>query len=107
MNLGDFRQVTGRKQGCKINLIVVDREPSRMGHAMLDRYGGFVDLQLAGISSRGIVGQLLPSGLNGVTSGLSLLSVTRTVVINSTALLPSEMGVGRPSVGPSDRAIPF
>ncbi len=94
------REVTGRKEGCNLGLVMIDREPSRMSRAVFSRYGGFVILGLAGIGSRGYVGGLLPSGDTSLISALPALTTNRYLMINSTIPLPTIMGVGVPGPAP-------
>ena len=95
----------GRKYG--VSLFVVSQRPSDVSKTILSQCNNFIILRLTNERDQGVIKNLIPDSLKGVTDCLPILDVGEALVLGDSILLPNRIKLAEPILKPNSNTIDF
>ncbi|ENQ3079544.1 ATP-binding protein [Bacillus sp. WLY-B-L8] len=95
----------GRKYG--VSLFVVSQRPSDVSRTILSQCNNFIVLRLTNDRDQGVVKNLVPDSLKGVTDCLPILDVGEALILGDAILLPNRIKLHEPKLKPESNTVDF
>lgn len=88
----------GRKYG--VSIFVVSQRPSDVSKTILSQCNNFIVLRLTNDRDQGVVKNLMPDSLKGITDSLPILDTGEALVLGDSILLPYRIKIDKPTIEP-------
>jgi len=107
LGLKTFERIAkeGRKYG--VSLVVISQRPAEVNRTVLSQCNNFISLRLGNAEDQGVIRNLLPDNLSGVTDVLPILDIGEALIVGDASLLPTRVLIDEPVIKPQSATIRF
>jgi uncharacterized protein len=94
-------------ESSSLSLVVISQRPAEVNRTVLSQCNNFISLRLGNAEDQGVIKNLLPDNLSGVTDVLPILDIGEALIVGDASLLPTRVMIDEPAIKPQSATIKF